>query len=86
MRSNSLSELSDEKLLKRRDLLKGATIGLGTIAILVLSAFIYIFLKKGFDNIPIATLIPVMALPATFCPLLVVLNLLNKEIKSRNQK
>ncbi len=86
MKQNKLSELSDEKLLKKRDLLKGITIGFSIVVILILFFFIYIFLTKGFDNIPVASIVPVIALPTTFLPLLIILKQLNKEIKSRNLK
>lgn len=86
MKQNKLSELSDEKLLKKRDLLKGVTIGFGMIVILILVFFIYIFFTKGFDNIPVASLVPTIALPVTFLPLLIILGELNKEVKSQNLK
>ncbi|MES2863583.1 MAG: hypothetical protein V4666_05655 [Bacteroidota bacterium] len=84
MKKNIFAELTDEKLLKKRDLLKGISIGFGIIFILVISILIYILAAKDFKNINIATLIPVFVMPITFTPLLINLGLINKEIKSRN--
>jgi len=86
MSQNKLSELSVEKLIKRRDLLKGASIGLGIVYILAVTLIVYFIAAKGFKEIPFAALIPVFALPVTFTPLIANISLLNKEIKSRNTK
>lgn len=84
MKKNTYEELTNEKLIKRRDLLKGASIGLGIVFILAITIIIYLMSAEGFKNVSIATLIPVFTLPITFVPLLINLSLLNKEIKSRN--
>jgi hypothetical protein len=81
---NVNKELNDEKLLKKRDLLKGASIGLGIVYILAIAILIYLFITRGSQNVPLAILIPVFAMIAVFIPLLINLSLLNKEIKSRN--
>jgi len=86
MSQSKLSELSVEKLIKRRDLLKGASIGLGIVYILAVTLIIYFITANGFKEIPFAALIPVFALPVTFTPLIANISLLNKEIKSRNTK
>ncbi|ALR30669.1 hypothetical protein ATE47_09080 [Chryseobacterium sp. IHB B 17019] len=82
--NNVNKELNDEKLLKKRDLLKGASIGLGIVYILAIAILIYLFVTRGTQNIPLAIFIPVFAMIAVFIPLLINLGLLNKEIKSRN--
>jgi tryptophan-rich sensory protein len=81
---NNLSELSDEKLLKRRDLLKGVLIGMYSICILLIVLLLYIFFVKDFSKISLTTFIPVLMLPVITLPLLFQVNTLNKEIKSRN--
>jgi len=86
MHQNKLSQLSLEKLIKRRDLLKGISIGLGIVFILGISLIIYIVTNDDFKRIPFAAFIPIFALPATSAPLLANLSSLNKEIKSRNIK
>ncbi|SHM46067.1 hypothetical protein [Flavobacterium chilense] len=84
MKKSIYQELTTEKLIKKRDLLKGVSIGFGIIFILAIAVVIYIFSSKGVKNVSIATLIPVFTLPMTFVPLLINLSLMNKEIKSRN--
>lgn len=86
MQENRLAELSDETLLKRRNLIKGVAIGFGVVVIITLTIFIYLFFTKGFNDLELATLIPVIALPITFAPLLIILGQLNKELKARNLK
>nr|WP_199000019.1 hypothetical protein [Flavobacterium sp. ASV13] len=84
MKKSIYQELTTEKLIKKRDVLKGVSIGFGIIFILAIAVVIYIFSSKGVKNVSIATLIPVFTLPMTFVPLLINLSLMNKEIKSRN--
>lgn len=84
MKKNNYEELTNEKLIKKRDLFKGVSIGFGVIFILAIAIVVYIFNVKGFKNVSIATFIPIFTLPITFVPILINLNLLNKEIKSRN--
>ena len=85
-KKNELSELSDEKLIKRRDLLKGVLIGMYIVCVLLIILLLYIFFNKGFSAISIATFIPVFMLPVITLPLLFQVNTLNKEVKSRNLK
>jgi high-affinity Fe2+/Pb2+ permease len=81
--TNAFSNLSDEKLLKRRDLMKGVLIGFGILFLVII--FVMIFLFRNFNSNKI-TLVPVFLLPVTFLPLLITYNLINKEVKSRNLK
>ena len=83
---NDLSELSDEKLLKRRDLLKGVLIGMYAVCIVLIVLLLWIFFYKEYSEVSIATFIPAMMLPVITLPLLFQVNTLNKEIKSRNLK
>ncbi len=84
MKRNIYEELTNEELLKKKDLIKGIAIGFGIILILVIAIVIYLFATNRFKNASIAILIPVLTLPITFIPLLINLSLLNKEIKTRN--
>ncbi len=83
---NKLSELSDEKLLKRRDLFKGILIGMYVVCVFLIILLVYIFYNKGFDAISIASFVPVFMLPVITMPLYLQVSLLNKEIKARNLK
>ena len=85
-KKNDLAELSDEKLIKRRDMLKGVLIGMYAVCIVLIFLLLYIFFNKGFSSISIATFIPVFTLPVITLPLLFQVNTLNKEVKSRNLK
>jgi hypothetical protein len=84
MKKNTYEELTNEKLIKKRDLFKGGSIGFAVIFILAIAIVVYIFNVKGFKSGSIATFIPIFTLPITFVPILINLSLLNKEIKSRN--
>ena len=83
---NNLSELSDEKLIKRRDLLKGILIGMYVVCVLLLILLVFIFFNKGFSAISIASFVPVFLLPVITMPLYFQVTLLNKEVKARNLK
>lgn len=84
MKQNKLSELTIDQLVKKRDLLKGVSIGIGILYIVVLAIIIYLFVTKGLKNVSYAALIPVFALPVTLTPVLGNMSLLEKEIKSRH--
>lgn len=83
MKKNTYEELSNEKLLKKRDLFKGVSIGFGVIFLVAIGIIVYILSVKGLKNVSIATLVPIFTLPIIFMPILINLSLLNKEIKSR---
>jgi len=83
MKKNTYEELSNEKLLKKRDLFKGVSIGFSVIFLLAIGIVVYILSVKGLKNVSIATLVPIFTLPIIFMPILINLSLLNKEIKSR---
>jgi cation transporter-like permease len=84
MKKETLADLTNEKLLKRRDLFKGVVIGFGIIFIIMIAFLIYLFAAKGSKNVPIATLIPIFSLPVTMTPVFITLASLNKEVKARN--
>lgn len=86
MKKDIFEHLSTSQLIKRRDLLKGASIGLGIVAIVAIGILIYIFTTNGFRDIPFASAIPAFMLPVFFLPMLVHIGQLNKEIKSRKQE
>lgn len=84
MNTNSYQEMTNEELIKKRNLIKSVSIGFGIIYILAIAVLIYLFASKGFKNVNIATLIPVFSLPITFLPLLISFGSIKKEIKARN--
>ena len=83
---NDLSELSDEKLIKRRDMLKGVLIGMYSICIVLIALLLWIFFYKEYSQVSIATFIPAFMLPIITLPIILQVNTLNKEIKARNLK
>lgn len=85
-KKSELAELSDEKLLKRRDLLKGILIGMYFICFILIALLAYIFFYKEFAKVSLFTFIPVLLLPVITLPLLFQVNTLNKEVKARNLK
>lgn len=64
MTKNPFSELPDEKLIKRKDLLKGIAI----VWLLIALFFAYIFFTRGFKNNSFIVLIPLFTLPITLLP------------------
>jgi len=83
MKNNNLSELSKEKLIKRRDLLKGFLIGIGIVWLLMIAFVIYIFATRDTSKFSFVVFMPIFILPVTLIPLLINVGLLNKEVKSR---
>ena len=84
MKNNSYEKLTNEVLLKKRDLLKGVTIGFGILFLLAIAALGYLIGSNGFKNTSIAVFIPIIILPFTYMPLIINYNLLKKEIKLRS--
>lgn len=84
--SNSISDLSNEKLIKRRDLFKGFLIGIGLVWFFMIAFVIYIFATKETSNFSFVVFLPIFILPVTLTPLFINVGLLNKEVKSRNLK
>ncbi|WP_159800606.1 hypothetical protein [Flavobacterium sp. MK4S-17] len=83
-KNNYYKGLTDKELIKRKDLLKGVVIGFGIVFLIGFAILIYLFATKGLKEIPMGALIPFFAMPLTFIPILINLNLLLKEIKTRN--
>ncbi|CAH0336504.1 hypothetical protein FVB9288_02208 [Flavobacterium sp. CECT 9288] len=83
MKKNTLVELSNEALLKKRDFMKGVTIGFSIIYFFLLSFIIYLVVVRGFKNISGVVFLPIFVFPTTFMPLLIYFGLIKKEIKSR---
>ena len=81
---NKFTNLSSEKLYRRKKVLKGVIIGLGIVYLAVIVIMIYIFFTKGFRNFSIAILMPVFAFLATLMPIYAYLSSTNKELKSRS--
>jgi hypothetical protein len=84
MAKNTYEILSDEQLIKKRNMLKGITIGFVIVYLILIASVIYLFAIKGFSKSSIAVLIPLITLPITFVPIVMNITSMNKEIKSRN--
>jgi len=83
MKKNTLAEISNEELLKKRDLFRGVSIGFAIIYLFMLSFILYLVLTRGFKNVSLVVLTPIFFLPATVMPLLIYFSMLKKEMKSR---
>lgn len=83
MKKNTLTELSNEELLKKRDLMKGIAIGFSIIYLFVLAFLLYLLLTRGFKNISLVVFVPIFLSPTILMPLLLYFGMLKKEIKSR---
>ncbi|MGO4905833.1 hypothetical protein [Flavobacterium sp. W20_MBD1_R3] len=83
MKKNTLTELSNEELLKKRDLMKGVAIGFSIIYLFVLALLLYLLLTRGFKNISLVVFVPIFLSPTILMPLLLYFGMLKKEIKSR---
>lgn len=86
MKKNTYSEWSNEKLLKSRNSLKGASIGLGIAALSAIIILFYLFFSEGLKQKSFAVLLPVFVMPITFLPVFISFSQMDKEIKSRNLK
>lgn len=84
MKKNIYEALSNEELIKKRNTLKGVSIGFGVIFALGIVAFISLLIIKGAKGFPFVAFTPFIVMPVTMTPLLINLNMANKEIKSRN--
>lgn len=84
IKKNIYEELTDKQLLKKKNLLKGASIGLGFVFLLAIIILVYLWSEHKLKNNSIGSFIPVFVLPITFVPLLINFKLINQEIKSRN--
>ena len=83
MKNNSYEKLTDEELIKKRDLFKGVTIGFGILVFLAIAVLGYLMGLNGLRNTSISVVIPIMVLPITYMPLMINYSLLKKEIKER---
>ncbi|MEL1252447.1 hypothetical protein AAEO57_01560 [Flavobacterium sp. DGU38] len=84
MRKNIYEELTNKQLLKKKNLLKGASIGLGIVFLFALFILVYLWSENKLKNGSVGTFIPIFILPITFVPLLINFKLINQEIKSRD--
>ncbi|MEJ7559950.1 MAG: hypothetical protein WKF66_16680 [Pedobacter sp.] len=76
---NNLSEQSLESLVKQRQLLKGAAIGLGIILLVAFCIIMYVAIKK--HNYGLMAILPGSML--TLIPILIRSGQINTEINSR---
>lgn len=79
MSKNPFADLSTEKLIKRRDLLKGVLIAFAIMWLLLIAVATYFYITKS----TLKMFIPMAILPMTLLPSFIQLTLLNKELKSR---
>lgn len=84
MKKNIYESLTNEELIKKRNTFKGVSIGFGIVFLLGIIAFIALLVIKGAKGFPFVAFTPFIVMPVTMLPLLINLNLVNKEIKSRN--
>ncbi|MBV8327128.1 hypothetical protein [Chryseobacterium sp.] len=84
MKDNIFQELTNEELLKKRNIMKGLAIGFGIMFLLAIVAFVAIIMMKGSKGFPYATCVPFLVMPITMRPLLINFKRINKEIQSRN--
>ncbi len=84
MNNNIYERLSDDELIKKRNTFKGVSIGFGIVFLLGIIAFIALLVIKEAKGFPFVAFTPFIVMPVTMLPLLINLNLVNKEIKSRN--
>lgn len=84
MNNNIYERLSDDELIKKRGTFKAVSIGFGIVFLLGIIAFIALLIIKGAKGFPFVAFTPFIVMPVTMLPLLINLNLVNKEIKSRN--
>lgn len=82
MANNTLAALSTEKLIKRRDLFKGVIIGFGMVWLAVIGLAIYFLITKNTYKL----FFPLATFPIAMLPSFIQWNLLNKEIKNRQQQ
>jgi hypothetical protein len=84
MKKNTLAEISNDELLKKRDLIKVVAIAISIIYSFIIAFVVYYFVTKGFKNHSTLVLTPffICALPLGL--LFIHLGLINKEIKSRH--
>lgn len=78
-------KLSNEELLKKRNMLKSSLIGIGIVWVILILVFIGIIISQGFGKIPFASMIPIFTLPIVLLPFGIIINQLNEELKSRQQ-
>ncbi|MBE8725825.1 hypothetical protein [Flavobacterium hungaricum] len=81
--SKTVSELTTEQLIKRKQLLKGVLIGSAIVWFSLIGAIFFLLIKKSNSFLP--GMIPVFALPVVLMPLFIHLGQLSKEIKSRKE-
>ncbi|QES88787.1 hypothetical protein E0W69_009025 [Rhizosphaericola mali] len=82
MRSTRSSDLSNEQIAKRRNILKGVVVGFCTMAVVAIDNIVHLSAIRVLENVSIATLIPILALPTTLILALSSMVTTNKKIKA----
>lgn len=81
MKKNTITDLSDDKLLQREKSLRGVLIGFGILFIIAIGTMITLYANKPFNPI---LFLPSFIFPLTMLPVFVLYNSIKTEIKSRN--
>lgn len=81
MKKNTITDLSDEKLLQREKSLKGVLIGFGILFIIAIGTMMTLYANKPFNPI---LFVPSFIFPLTMLPGFVLYNSIKTEKKSRN--
>lgn len=79
---NSLAALSTEKIIKRRNLLKGVLTGFSLMWLVLIALAVYFYVTKSNAKL----FIPLAVFPMTLLPLFLQLKTLHSELKKREQK
>lgn len=81
MKKNTITDLSDEKLLQREKSLKGVLIGFGILFIIAIGTMMTLYANKPFNPI---LFVSSFIFPLTMLPGFVLYNSIKTEKKSRN--
>ncbi|MFN7100470.1 MAG: hypothetical protein ACK4M4_08870 [Flavobacterium sp.] len=81
MKKNTITDLSDEKLLQREKSLKGVLIGFGILFIIAIGTMMSLYANKPFNPV---LFVPSFIFPFTMLAVFVQYNSIKTEKKSRN--
>ena len=81
MKKNTLQEMNDVDLLKRKNTIKGVLIGFGILFIIAIGTMMSLYAAKPFNPV---LFVPCLVIPFTLLPVVVIYNSIKTEIKSRN--
>lgn len=84
MQPSKYQGVTDQDLIKNRNLMKGVLIGFGIIYLVALVLLGYYLNKNGLKKVSLVALIPLFGMPITLLPLFINFVSLQKECKARN--